>query len=169
MSEQLQAGYTIRLAQKKDIPQACEIAKKAWVRVHDSFREIMGGAMHDVLCDNWQENKADQVAGHFERVPEWFYVVEREEDLCVVGFITFRLQPQKSLGTIGNNAIDPLCQGKGLGAAMYAFVLNVFRAQGMRFAEVTTGLDEGHAPARRAYEKAGFDIRQENVTYYQTL
>jgi len=169
MSEQLIAGYTIRSAQTEDVPAACEIAKKAWVRVHDSFREIMGGEMHDVVCANWQENKAGQVSGQFERSSDWFYVVEREDDKCVVGFVTFGIDEGKSLGTISNNAIEPSCQGIGLGAAMYTFVLNLFRTQGLRFASVSTGLDEGHAPARRAYEKAGFDIRQENVTYYQTL
>ncbi|MDP6041348.1 MAG: GNAT family N-acetyltransferase [Candidatus Latescibacteria bacterium] len=163
------AGYGIRRATAEDVIPACEIAKKAWVRVHDSFRAIMGGEMHDVLCEDWEENKAAQVAGHFERVPNCFYVVVREEDNRVVGFITFRIDEEKSLGTIGNNAIDPICQGKGVGTAMYEYVLDLFRTKGLRFASVTTGLDEGHAPARGAYEKAGFDIRQENVTYYKKL
>jgi hypothetical protein len=30
-------------------------------------------------------------------------------------------------------------------------VLDVFRAAGMQVAQVTTGLDEGHAPALHAY------------------
>ena len=41
--------------------------------------------------------------------------------------------------------------------------------QGMRYARVSTGLDDAHAPARRAYERAGFDICHENMTYFAKL
>ena len=169
MDSELVSGYAIRLARPDDVDFACQIAQKAWVRIHDSFCAIMGDEMHNIVCANWEENKVQQVQSHFERTPNQFCIVARVEDQCVVGFITFRLDEKKSLGTIGNNAIDPSCQRLGLGAAMYAYVLDLFRAKGLRFASVTTGLDEGHGPARRAYEKAGFDIRRENVTYYKRL
>jgi hypothetical protein len=39
---------------------------------------------------------------------------------------------------------------------MYAFALSRMREVGMRAATVSTGADASHAPARRAYEKAGF-------------
>jgi ribosomal protein S18 acetylase RimI-like enzyme len=165
----LTSGYVIRQAQKEDVDDACEIAKGAWARIHDSFRTIMGAEMHEVVCANWEDSKATQVRGHFEHHPNWFYVVVQEADEKVVGFVTVRINKEKSLGTIGNNAIAPNLQGRGLGVAMHRYVLDSFKAMGLRFASVTTGLDEGHAPARRAYEKAGFDIRQENVTYYKTL
>ena len=41
--------------------------------------------------------------------------------------------------------------------------------EGMIYATVSTGLDDAHAPARRAYEKAGFDKALENVRYYKEL
>mgnify|MGYP001443091880 CR=1 FL=1 len=162
-------GYCIRPAREADVEQACEIAKQAWQRIHDSFRQIMGADMHDGLCANWEARKADQVRAHWRQFPEQFYVVESEASGRVVAFLTFRMDLQKSLGTIGNNAVASEGQGQGIGTAMYQFLLDRFRESGLRFATVSTGLDEGHAPARRAYEKAGFDIRQENVTYYQTL
>ena len=34
---------------------------------------------------------------------------------------------------------------------------------------VSTGLDEGHAPARRAYERAGFEKHLDSVTYCKML
>ena len=52
---------------------------------------------------------------------------------------------------------------------MYRAVLAHFKERGMRFAKVQTGLDPAHAPARRAYELAGFDIRHEDVTYFKKL
>lgn len=170
MREQvLTSGYVIRHAKQEDMDAVCCIAKMAWARIHDSFRNIMGADMHDVLCANWEENKAAQVRGQFEHHPEGVYVVIEEGRGYVVGFITMRFNTEKSLGIIGNNAIDPSVQGRGIGSAMHSFALDVFKEMGLQFASVTTGLDEGHAPARRAYEKAGFDIRQEDVTYYKKL
>ena len=52
---------------------------------------------------------------------------------------------------------------------MYKAVLAYFQEQGMTFARVTTGLDYAHSRARRAYERAGFNIRREDVTYYLEL
>ena len=48
-------------------------------------------------------------------------------------------------------------------------MLDYFREQGMVVAKVFTGLDEAHAPARRAYQRAGFDHSLEHVTYYMEL
>ena len=52
---------------------------------------------------------------------------------------------------------------------MYSHVLGLFKKAGMSFARVGTGGDLGHAHARRAYEKAGFDLRREDVVYYKVL
>jgi len=43
------------------------------------------------------------------------------------------------------------------------------KARGVRFVRVLTGGDLGHAPARRAYEKAGFTRNLPSVTYYMEL
>ena len=162
-------GYIIRSASAEDVDLACEIAKKAWVPIHESFAAIMGEEMHAILYANWEEGKAAQVRGHFEQHPDWLFVVVDERVQEVVGFITFRMDEDKSLGEIGNNAIVPAVQGRGLGTAMHRFVLDRFREMGLRFAAVSTGMDEGHGPARRAYEKVGFDIAREDVTYYMEL
>ena len=82
---------------------------------------------------------------------------------------TMFIDPERCIGTILNNAVDPAAQGQGVGTAMYERVLTLFRDAGMEYARVHTGLDEGHAPARRAYEKAGFDLSIPDVTYYQKL
>ena len=40
---------------------------------------------------------------------------------------------------------------------------------GMRVATVGTGRDSSHAPARRAYEKAGFNVQISSVWLLQKL
>ncbi len=52
---------------------------------------------------------------------------------------------------------------------MYQAALAYFKDQGIKVVRVTTGLDEGHAPARRAYERAGFSLKRESVTYFMKL
>ena len=47
--------------------------------------------------------------------------------------------------------------------------LEILRAAGMQVACVGTGLNEGHAPARRMYEKAGFEPVIEYRMYSRRL
>jgi ribosomal protein S18 acetylase RimI-like enzyme len=165
----MEKTYHIRNANENDLNRVAEIALQAWARIHDSYRKIMGAQMHHDLHADWEVNKEAQVRGHWKNHPEWFRVVESVETGAVVGFITFRIDAANSMGIIGNNAVAPGAQGRGIGTMMYDDVLERFRAHGLKYASVTTGLDEGHAPARRAYEKAGFDIVRPDVTYYQYL
>ena len=166
---ELVPGFRIRPAVREEMDRVGEIAREAWQRIHASTAEIMGEGMHAVLCANWKQEKTAAVRRHWQSNPEWFRVVAATETGNVVAFLTFSIDRGKSLGRITNNAVAPEAQGKGLGTAMYRYALGCFRSEGLRFASVGTGLDEGHAPARRAYEKAGFNIAQPQVTYYQYL
>ena len=166
---ELAPGFQIRHAGPADLDRVGEIARQAWQRIHDSTVEIMGREMHAVLCENWEAEKTAAVHGHWKRHPDWFRVVAAKGAGSVVAFLTFSIDRGKSLGRITNNAVAPEMQGMGIGTAMYRYALDLFRSEGLRFAAVGTGLDEGHAPARRAYEKVGFNIAQPQVTYYQYL
>ena len=161
--------YHIRHATEADLDQVGEIARQAWRPIHDSFREILGAEMHLDLYTNWEAKKEAQVRRQWENHPDWFRVAASVETELIVGFITFRIDAAKSMGTISNNAVALEVQGEGIGTLMYNYVLDLFREYGLKYASVTTGLDEGHAPARRAYEKAGFDIARPDVTYYKYL
>jgi len=157
----------LRPALAEDLDAICAIARRAWMRIHDSYRDRLGEELHALLCPDWEREKEAALRRHWERHPEWMGVAE--VDGRIRGFFTFSLDPERRIGTIANNAVDPEAQGQGLGTAMYAHVLDLFRAAGMAYARVHTGLDEGHAAARRAYEKAGFDLTIPDVTYYQQL
>lgn len=52
---------------------------------------------------------------------------------------------------------------------MYAYAFARLRERGMRYVRVSTGGDPAHAPARRAYEKAGFVIGLPGVEYHREL
>ncbi|MEM7223540.1 MAG: GNAT family N-acetyltransferase [Pseudomonadota bacterium] len=70
------------------------------------------------------------------------------------------------MGEIDLNAVDPDHQGSGVGAWMYAYALDRMKEAGMLVASVGTGGDPSHAPARRAYEKAGFGPAIPSVHLY---
>ena len=55
-------------------------------------------------------------------------------------------------------AVDSDYQQRGIGVALTEFALEQMKAAGMSVAMVETGGDSGHAPARRTYEKLGFEL-----------
>lgn len=157
----------IRPACDADMDAVCDIALRAWVRVFDSFLNLLGEEVYAGLHSNWQEGKEGQIRRHYASHPDWAFVAESQGQ--VVGFLTYAIQQHRYLGIIGNNAVDPDFQGRGIATRMYEHVLERFRQSGLRYAQVHTGLDEGHAPARRAYEKAGFGKPCPEVTYHMEL
>ena len=168
-SQEIVPGYRIRHACAEDMDRVGQIARQAWVRIHESSIKILGEELHEVLSPDWERRKESSVCGHWERYPEWFRVVASVEAGEVAAFVTFSIDETLSMGRITNNGVAPEAQGNGIGSAMYSFVLDLFRDAGLKYAMVGTGLDEGHAPARRAYEKVGFNIAQEKVNYYLYL
>lgn len=62
-----------------------------------------------------------------------------------------------------------LRQGQGIGTRMYGYVFDRLRALGMRYVKVSTGGDPAHAPARAAYQKAGFTVGLPGIEYYRKL
>jgi GNAT superfamily N-acetyltransferase len=73
------------------------------------------------------------------------------------------------VGTIGTNAVQSAFRGRGIGGQLYQKVFDCLKAEGISFVKVVTGLDEGHAPARRAYEKAGFKANLKSICYYKKI
>ena len=168
MSKKPAAQITLRLARPEDSLRCQEIAVAAWEPIYAWRRGALGEEIFQTLHPHGPEAKAPQIAGAFERHLDWIVVAEAA-DRQVVGFVTYRLDHDLRVGEIGNNAVDPAWQGHGIATRLYREVLDRFRAAGMRVARVTTGLDDGHAPARAVYEKVGFTVGAPSVTLYQKL
>ena len=158
---------TIRIipACEEHIEAACDIAIRAWTPIRAVFRRDLGDDIYESQFTGWQESKRAGVAKGL-RSGRGFVALT---DGKVVGFITYHVNETTRTGEIGGNAVDPDCRGMGIGPKMYDFVLNKMREEGMEYATVYTGLDDGHAPARRAYEKAGFQKNLPSIRYYQKL
>ncbi len=160
-------GWLLRVACDSDADACARLAVVAWQRVHDAFATILGPELHESAFHGWQDAKATAVCTAIRDRPTQALVAT--VDGRVVGFVTFDCDTARKIGAILNNAVDPAWQGRGIATAMYRAALERMRAAGMRVACVTTGLDDGHAPARIAYERVGFHCGLPNVTYYQEL
>jgi ribosomal protein S18 acetylase RimI-like enzyme len=157
----------IRPYDAQDLGWLADVANKAWRGIHAAYRKAYGETLYQRLVPNEHFRKGEEMSRICRDHPESVFICE--EDGRKVGFVTILLDRKRKIGEICNNAVDPDCGLKGIGQQMYRFALEEFRKQGMEFAKVQTGLDEGHAPARKAYERAGFNISHSDITYYQKL
>ena len=159
---------SVRKFRTEDTEAVVALANAAWKPINKVSRERLGDRIADVLRPDGDDiSKGITVRQELTEHPENFFVCE--EGGRIVGFAGCFLDYKLKVGTVGHNAADKTCGVKGIGQQLYKAVLDYFREQGMVVAKVFTGLDDAHAPARRAYQRAGFDHSLEHVTYYMEL
>ncbi|HEU4535403.1 MAG TPA: N-acetyltransferase [Polyangiaceae bacterium] len=149
-----------------DLPALQRVRQAAFAPVFRSFEAIVGPAIAGVALAGQDDEQARLLAticagGHH------VWVLTAND--AVAGFVTFTADPAKRVGEIGLNAVHPDHAGRGLGAWMYGRVLARLRELGCEVATVGTGGDASHAPARRAYAKAGFGPTIPSVYAYAWL
>ena len=158
----------IRAFEQRDLTRLHEIRDAAYQPVFQSFRSIVGEKIAHVAFSNAEREQAELLDKICEaKSSHDVFVVEHGSEIVAFCSVTFN---QKSkVGEIDLNAVHPDYQGRGIGTWMYEFALDQLRAAGMSVATVGTGDDPSHAPARRAYEKAGFGPVLPNVYLYRSL
>lgn len=159
---------SIRPAKAAEVDRLQQIRAAAFAPVFASFRSILGSEIYEIAQARDDAAQGALLTSLFAADSIWHvYVAELDGD--VVGFVSVRLDPTTTVGEIGLNAVDPARAGRGVGTAMYEFAVARMQEAGMRVATVGTGGDPSHAPARRAYEKAGFDREIPTVWMYRPL
>ena len=146
------------------LPQIETIVRKIWTMGIDKAREDRFGVIGGRTWDDhlWETFKTVlQNPGHF------VFVTLAEGR--VIGFFTGWTNSETKIGELGANGVDPDWAGQGIGGFQMDTLLTLFRERGMRFAEVGTGLNAGHAPARAMYERLGFEPLSESVRYAMKL
>ena len=152
----------IRRAKAEDKARVSEIARDAWRAIFEGFKAQLGDEIYGtVYADDPLEKKAEAVRASLDS--GMCFVAEYEGE--VVGFATFMINGK--VGMLSNNAVA--LRGHGIAGMLHDRVFEEFKSRGCTVAGVTTGLDEAHAPARRAYEKDGFTNSIETVMYYKKL
>jgi GNAT superfamily N-acetyltransferase len=162
------SNVVIRPASAGDATRLEQVRRVAFAPVFASFRSILGEDIYNLAQVREDQAQAGYLASLLTASSDWeVYAAERAG--IVVGFVSVRLSLDTSVGEIGLNAVHPDSAGKGIGTEMYQFAIERMREPGMRIATVSTGGDASHAPARRAYEKAGFNVGIPSIWLCQKL
>jgi ribosomal protein S18 acetylase RimI-like enzyme len=162
------SNLNIRRFQEADLPAMQQVRQAAFKPVFQSFRDIVGEEIYLLALSHSDREQAELLeslckAGSADKM----FVVTIDE--TIVGFASFSLNHEKRTGEIGLNAVHPDQAGRGIGTQMYGFVMARMKEAGMALVTVGTGGDPSHAPARRAYQKAGFGPALPSVFLYKTL
>lgn len=152
----------IRAATEAELTELQEIRAAAFAPVFASFRSILGETIYAAAQAREDEAQERYLTSLLDPSSGWD-VFTAEVSGQAVGFMAIRMDTDAGIGEIGLNAVHPDFAGRGIGTALYDFALDRMTAAGLRVATVATGGDPSHAPARRAYEKAGFDVRIPSV------
>ena len=151
-----------RRARPEDAARLQAIRREAFAPVFASFRAILGDEIYDLAQRREDEAQEHLLTSLMAADSGWeLFVAEANEE--IVGFVSVHLDRETRVGEIGLNAVDPAHAGKGIGTSMYELALAHMKEAGMAVATVGTGGDPSHAPARRAYVKAGFDVEIPSV------
>ena len=156
-------GYIIRKVTPADRDAVLKIACRCWEIIYDGYRQILGDELYESIYHQPLEIKMKDILQ--EALEERTFVAEHDGIVC--GFASFRIDG--TTGVVGHNAVMPEYKGRGIAKLLYERVFEEFRAHNCTLATVLTGLDDGHAPARRAYQKMGFEVGLPSIRYYKKL
>jgi GNAT superfamily N-acetyltransferase len=147
----------IREFREGDLDAVVAFSLRAWEPVFDSLREVLGDEIFLRLHPDWRADQAEAVRSS---------CLSEERDVFValadgrpVGFAAVALNAfHERMGVIDIIGVDPDYQRRGISSRLTERATEHMLRCGMDIAVVETGGDPGHAPARAAYEAAGFTL-----------
>jgi GNAT superfamily N-acetyltransferase len=158
-------NLNIRPFNNSDIDDIVELSLLAWEPVFTAWEKILGPTLYPIaIYPDWRVGQKEVVEKYVVKCTTWVADVDGK----VVGFVSYEMNESEKVGEVQLLAVHPEYQNHGIGTELNLFALQKFRESGMKLAVVGTGGDEGHAPARRSYEKAGY-TGLPAVRYYQEL
>jgi ribosomal protein S18 acetylase RimI-like enzyme len=160
----------IRNFRKGDELRMKEIAPRAfgvWTRL------ALDKTLPKEKTEEYLRREVTSYINHVLRKGENLWILVAEEDGDVVGYIVIGIDKGKSetfgfsWGHIVSLAVDPSCQGRGVGSALIASGLDRLKKKGVKYAEVLT--DQNNIAAIRAYEKNNFRVIYSGIVLSQYL
>ncbi len=146
----------IRGYRSSDEDSVVALSLRAWTPVFVSLETVLGAEIFRRLHPDWRADQDKAVRAVLADPAMQLWVAEAASG--PVGFVAAKLDADSLVGEIYMLAIDPAAQDQGIGTALTATATDWLRTSGMRVAMIETGGDPGHAPARRAYEKADYTL-----------
>ncbi len=157
----------IRSFNRQDLPDIVQLSLLAWEPIFTAWEHILGPDLYPIaIYPDWRKSQQEAVEKvcQDENITTWVAEVQGK----VVGFIAYQLNDTTKTGEVHMLAVHPEYQNHGIGTELNLLALQKMKQSGMRLAALGTGGDEGHAPARRSYEKAGY-TGLPLVRYYKKL
>lgn len=161
-------SFIIRAYAPADLPTLHVIRAAAFAPVFASFRAIVGPEIAALGLTTAEQEQADLLDA-IARPDSGHAIAVVEIEGALAGFVSWKPNIAPGIGEITLNAVHPDHGGNGIGTALYDHALAALKAAGMQLATVGTGGDPSHAPARRAYEKAGFNVHLPSIYMYRKL
>jgi len=145
----------IREFEDGDLQAIVDFSLRAWEPVFTSIRKVLGDDVFLRLHPDWRSGQAESVRSSCTATDRRAFVAVADES--PVGFVAVGLNAfHERMGWIEIIGVDPSYQRRGIGSRLTDYAIEYMRSHGMGIAVVETGGDPGHAPARAAYEAAGF-------------
>lgn len=150
-----------------DMNAILHLSLLAWEPVFVAWERILGPDLYPLaIYPDWHQGQQEAVETAIRDAQRTTWIAET--DGKVVGFVAYELNTETKVGEVSMLAVHPEHQNQGVGTMLNLLALEKLKENGMRLAVVGTGGDEGHAPARRAYEKVGYTGLPQ-VRYYKAL
>ena len=159
------SDYRIRPYRPHDLPRLQEITAQTFgpVSIDRNMEQKLG-----VFGEGgWAGRKVGAIADDCRLQPDGVFVAEDPKTGAIVGYITTRLNAISRVGWIPNLAVDPACQGKGLGRALIEHAIQFFRDRRMDVAKIET-LDQNPI-GQRLYPSLGFVEVARQIHYAMRL
>lgn len=157
----------IRPVRETDCADVVRLSLRAWEPVFRSFQNVLGSQLYVRMWPDWTASQSESITAICRGDGKTVTLVAELSGI-VIGFIAYVLDEESRTGEVTYLAVDPAHQNRGVGTELNRFVLRRMKEAGMEMARVETGGDPGHAPARAAYERAGY-VGLPCVRYYQIL
>jgi ribosomal protein S18 acetylase RimI-like enzyme len=146
---------TYRRIEEDDVEEVVAFSLVAWEPVFASFERVLGKELFERMRPDWKTEQRNLIESVCKDPSKEVWVAE--QDGSIVGFTALQVNDDTGIGEVYLVAVVPERQRSGVGTALNEFAFERLKDAGMEFVEVHTGSDPGHAPARRSYEKAGFE------------
>lgn len=154
------SDVTLRGYAPSDRQSVADITAGAWGGVSlAERRQLLLGTT--VGGREWWEHKVSEVLHLCDTAPERVLVGTVGDE--VVGYSSWGVDASGTVGTVGNNAVDPAFRGRGYGRRLVQAAVDRLVAQRVEVLQVQTLVDD--EPARRIYEGLGFEEIGRTVHY----
>ncbi|MEM1081645.1 MAG: GNAT family N-acetyltransferase [Pseudomonadota bacterium] len=153
--------------QAKDLDEVLALSVAAWTPVLPKMeREIPDYVYASFYPEGWTVRQLADITEvcNDDQSSVWLALIDQQ----MTGYMALRVHEEDAMGELYVIAVHPAYQRRGVGAALMSFAFDQFRQLGLAMVMVETGGDDGHAPARAAYEKVGFE-RYPVARYFKKL